>query len=258
MSTALPEFAITFTPDGREVYFNRASARRDTLTIMVSRAVNGGWTMATVAPFSGRYRDVDPFVTPDGNRLFFSSTRPRAGDRVNSLNTWYVERRGNGWSEPIDPGAPLNTDSTEVFVSVARDGSVAFQSNRGGAMRIWLARATATGWAEPRVVLFGGFAAGGNPLMGPDGQFMVLVRDGPADRSDLFVSCAAGEVWSEPVVLPGVNSRYAEFAPALDPTGHTLYFTSERPGILPAQPDSIRPPGDIYRVPLPQLPQGCN
>lgn len=30
----------------------------------------------------------------------------------------------------------------------------------------------------------------------------------------------------------------------------TLYFTSERPGIVPTQEEGVRPPGDIYQVNL--------
>ena len=57
--------------------------------------------------------------------------------------------------------------------------------------------------------------------------------------------------WTELRALPApVNSPKLDFAPAIDASGATLYFTSERPGIVPAVPDSVRPPGDIYRIPL--------
>ena len=44
-----------------------------------------------------------------------------------------------------------------------------------------------------------------------------------------------------------VNSPFADFAPAFSPDGRYLFFTSERPGIVPAQA-SGRPPGDIYQI----------
>ncbi len=46
----------------------------------------------------------------------------------------------------------------------------------------------------------------------------------------------------------GVYSPFADFAPALSPDGRLVYFTSERPGVVPGGPDGERPPGDIYRV----------
>jgi len=258
ISTAAPEFAITFTPDGAEAYFTRASAGRDTMAIMVSRRTPDGWSAATVAPFSGRHLDVDPFVTPDGRRLYFSSTRPRHGEQGSSFNTWYVERRGTGWSEPIDPGPPLNSDSTDIFVSASASGELAMSSNRRGANRVYLTRPTGDGWAEPTPVTFGTSSEGGNPLLHPSGRAMVIVRAGPDDRADLFVSCRArnGD-WETPTRLPLVNSQWTDFAPAFDPGARFLYFTSERPAVSPAPTDGGRPPGDIYRIPVADLGVAC-
>ena len=137
ISTEAPEFATSLTPDGREIYFNRASADRSTLRIMTARrSSDGGWTTPVVTPFSGEHRDVDPFVAPDGSRLYFSSDRPRRGGTEPRFATWYVERSGDGWGAPIDPGAPLNSATGEVFVSAARDGLLLFSSNRAGPPRI--------------------------------------------------------------------------------------------------------------------------
>ncbi len=258
ISTAAPEFAITFTPDGAEAYFTRTSAGRDTMVIMVSRRTDDGRSAARVAPFSGRYVDVDPFITPDGRRLYFSSTRPRRGEQGTSFNTWYVERQGVEWSEPIDPGSPLNSDSTDIFVSLSTAGELALRSNRSGATRVYLARPTDGGWAEPTPVTFGTTPEGSNPLLHPSGRAMVIVRAGPDDRADLFVSCRErnGD-WGTPSRLPLVNSQWAEFAPAFDPGARSLYFTSERPGVSPAPADGGRPPGDIYRIPIDDLGVAC-
>lgn len=258
ISTASPEFAIAFTPDGAEAYFTRTSAGRDTMVIMVSRRTADGWSAARAAPFSGRYVDVDPFITPDGRRLYFSSTRPRRGQQGTSFNTWYVERQGAEWGEPIDPGAPLNSDSTDIFVSLSSAGELALSSTRSGANRVYLARPTDGGWAEPTPVTFGATPGGGNPLLHPSGRAMVIVRAGPDDRADLFVSCRERNgSWGEPSRLPLVNSRWAEFAPGFDPGARFLYFTSERPGVSPAPADGGRPPGDIYRIPIDDLGVAC-
>ena len=250
VSTRLPEFSITFTPDGRSLYFGRASADRATLTIMMADKVDGRWTNTRVAPFSGRYRDVDPFVTPDGRRLYFSSDRPRLGATSRGLHTWFVERTAKGWSEPIDPGEPLNSDSLDVFVSVSRAGVLLFSSRRDGHLRVYSTRFDRGKWEAPRPIRFGAITEGAsNPMISPSGRFVVLVMDQPGQGSDLFVSCRSASGWSEPRRLSeAVNSRYADFAPALDPGESMLYFTSERPGVVAAQPDSVRPPGDIYQI----------
>src|SRR4051812_38620386 len=72
VSTEAPEFSLSFEPDGRTAYFNRTSPDRKQLTIHIARWTGERWT-SEVAPFSGTYRDLDPYVTADGRRLFFSS-----------------------------------------------------------------------------------------------------------------------------------------------------------------------------------------
>ena len=179
ISTAAPEFALTVTPDGSELYFDRASADRRTFAIMVSRRTGTGWGEPDVVPFSGTWRDADPFITPDGKRLYFSSNRPRANGRDSSFNTWYVERQGSGWSSPIDPGSPLNSDSTDIFVSATRSGDVVFSSARQGPSRIYRASPNGSSWSEPVALELTPSDGLSNPAISPDGRLLVLARPVP-------------------------------------------------------------------------------
>lgn len=258
ISTAAPEFALTTTPDGGELYFNRASPDRRTFAIMVSRRTGNGWTEPEVVSFSGRWRDADPFVTPDGKRLYFSSNRPSANGRDSSFNTWYVERTGAGWSDPVDPGAPLNSDSTDIFVSATRSGDVVFASSRAGATRIYMSRPNGAQWSNPVVLELAPADGASNPAISPDGRLLVLARPVEGRGADLFFSCRKGSSWTPLVALPEpINSRWTDFAPSIDASGRTLSFTSERPGIMPALPDSVRPPGDLYQVPIARAGMAC-
>ena len=254
VSTEAPEFAASFTPDGRHVFFNRASADRQRLTIMTAtratRAAPDAWSAPVVAPFSGTFRDVDPFVTPDGRRLYFSSDRPRGGGTPGAFATWFVERTESGWGPPIDPGAPLNSTAGEVFVSSARDGTVLFTSSRLGAAQVFTSREIDGQWHTPVAISFGGRTDGGNPAIAPSGRFVILVVVPSGGSSDLYVSCRAGDTWSAPRALDVVNSRFADFAPNVDASETFLSFTSERPGLVAEGPAGARPPGDIYRIGL--------
>ena len=252
ISTEAPEFATTVTPDGQEIYFNRATSDRSRLTIMSARrAADGTWSTPVVASFSGTHRDVDPFVTPDGRRLYFSSDRPRGSGGEPRFATWYVERRSNAWGPAIDPGAPLNSDAGDVFVSMARDGLLVFTSSRLGAARVFSTRLVDGRWQAPAAAQFGAVIDAGNPAIAPSGRFLLLVRTPAGGLADLFVSCRTGRGWAEPQSLSAaVNSRFADFAPSIDAGERFLYFTSERPGIAGPVPDGVRPPGDLYRIGL--------
>ncbi|HEV2131982.1 MAG TPA: hypothetical protein VGR27_12795, partial [Longimicrobiaceae bacterium] len=135
VSTDQEEYRITFTPDGRTAYFGRAArffpvSRQ--ASIYVTHLVRGRWTTPQVAPFSGEYSDIDPFITPDGSQLFFSSIRPVDGQPRLDADIWMVERTRTGWSEPIHLGNVVNSPNDDLYPSVARDGTVYFGSSRPG------------------------------------------------------------------------------------------------------------------------------
>lgn len=251
VSTRAPEFAASFSPDARTLYFNRASPDRRELRIMAATRVQGGWEEPRTVPFSGSHRDLDAFVTPDGERIYFNSDRPAASGDTGAFDIWYVDRTTDGWGPPVRPGAPLNSDSAEFFTSATRDGDLYFTSTRAGSRRVYRAAPKDGGWSEPEPVSLGSMTSAGNPLVAPDGGFLVLTGSGPDGSVDLFVSCRSETGWQEPLRLPApINSAHSDFAPGLDPGDGTLLFTSERPGVVGPQPDSVRPPGDIYRTSL--------
>lgn len=254
VSTAAPEFGASLTPDGRALYFNRASADRQALRIMVARRTGDDWGAPRMASFSGTHRDLDAFVAPDGDRLWFNSDRPAPGDESGGFDIWYVDRAGDGWGEPVRPPPPLNSDSVEIFVSATREGVLYFTSTRDGPLRVYRAApetARDGRWSRPEPLAFGSLRGTGNPLVGPEGGFLVLTAPGPDGSTDLFVTCRLEDGWSEPIHLSRpINSPYMDFAPGLDPADGSLLFTSERPGLAAPQPDSVRPPGDLYRSSL--------
>jgi hypothetical protein len=82
---------LAFSPDGKTLYFSQPYTR-----ILSSRFENGAWSAPTAMPFTGAHRDGDPFVSPDGSRLFFWSSRPVPGRQVEGLTLWSAERTANG------------------------------------------------------------------------------------------------------------------------------------------------------------------
>jgi Tol biopolymer transport system component len=253
VSTEIPEFATSFSPTGRMVFFNVATPDRSRLTMMSSRFDNGRWDKAMPLPFAGTFRDVDPFMSWDGKRLFFSSNRPIQGTEPKAdFDTWYVERKGSDWGAPVRLESPVNSDSNDVFVSSAKDGTLYFASNRHGNSDIYRSRMADGRYSEPEVLGFeiNTNESESNPAIAPDQSFLIFSAERPngVGGADLYISFSRQGQWTLATNLgPGVNSPQADFAPYVSPDGKYLFFTSERPGVV-VEPGPGRPPGDIYQV----------
>ncbi len=267
ISSKLPEFATTVNAELNQVYFNRTNPDRSSLQIMQSELINGKWSNPVPLSFSnGTYRDVDPFLSHDENRLYFSSTRPRNdGDDLTNWDTWYIEKVENKWSDPINTGIPLNSDSTEIFVTLAKNRNAYFVSERDGNRGIMVSRFENGSYTEPEKVsllLRGEPIYAGNPCISSDESFLIVaLRDPEGNQTpDLFISFKNNGNWSD---LKNLGTKvndpdYADFAPGLSKDDNILFFSSERPGIIGKQAEDIRPPGDIYWVDLKRVIEEIN
>ncbi|MDQ3069964.1 MAG: hypothetical protein M3R55_09580 [Acidobacteriota bacterium] len=261
ISDANEQWRITFTPDGRTAYFAESEkffpfTRK--ATIYTSTLGNGGWSAPVVAPFSGTHSDIDPFITPDGQRLYFSSIRPVAGATRGDIDIWMVERTAQGWSEPMHLGPEVNTDGDELYPSASSDGTIYFASGpqapaAGKHYDIYRARRAGKGFSS-REVLGAGIntqpaatdpgpqaAWEFNPEVSADGTLMVFtsLRPGGHGLGDLYVSRFARGEWTPAQNLgAAVNTSADEYHPTLSRDQTQLYFVRRGPA-----------PGDFYSVP---------
>ena len=97
ISTADDEMDACFTPDGKTMYFTRNHMGQRLGVILEVHFDNGAWSAPEVASFSGRFTDYDPFIAPDGSKLFFASNRPTQGSVKKDFDIWVVDRTPSGW-----------------------------------------------------------------------------------------------------------------------------------------------------------------
>lgn len=241
VSTGLSERDVAITPDGNEIYFGAALGRYRFTTVMVVKRVNGQWTAPEVAPFTGDPADLDleAALAPDGTRLMFLSTRPDPPRRTTrNEDIWVVERAGNGWSQPKNLGAPIDTENKEYFPSLTKAGTLYFtrEDAKTGDSSIYRARLVNGAYAEPErlpdVVNAG--TARFNAFIAPDESLLLYCMIGRPDSLggvDGYVSFrSADDRWSEPVNLgPRINTAGSEeYSLSLSPDGRVLFFMSAR------------------------------
>ncbi|WP_291861060.1 hypothetical protein [Marinilabilia sp.] len=249
ISSGLDEAYGTLSPDGGEFYY---CLRKNGMfsVIMATRFHDGFWSYPEVVGFSGNYLDTSPFLSPDGEFLFFASNRPvQEDDGIPDWNIWRSRRGKNGqWISP--QLMPFSNDTrNEVSVSVDKDGVVYFSADYQGATITMDENALDIFFVQPREN--GGWTeavklpAGVNsdrperdPAISPDGKCLVFssYRMDGEGASDLYVSYKVDGEWAEAVSLGNkVNSGAYEGGAAFTSDGKLLIFTSSVTRDMPRQ-----------------------
>jgi hypothetical protein len=238
----------TFTGDGRTFYFFKKLGPED-FRIVVSTLRDGAWTAPERVPFSTTQSDLYPAVSPDGNRIVFTSYRQLPGNTSARRNAhlWMTERRANGWTEPTflheistpgsyHPGVKMLTDGTLYFRVIDAQSRATFRARLVGPRyptreRVSEVDALQTGTTR---------VWGAEPS--PDGRLFFLTMAqltqapssfGPAD---IFVVKVENGHWSRPSALPAsVNTDANEAAVSVNPVSRQLVFTRD---------------GRMYQIPL--------
>lgn len=236
----------TFTPDGRTVYFFRNNS--SDYFIMESHRLKDGWSTPVIAPFSGQWRDLEPALSPDGSYMIFASTRPIPGSSTppdgswggqphpgKGGNLWRVDRKGDGWSEPVRLPDTVNRSFNVFSPTIAANGDLYFMEAAGEGLHFRLfMSALKDGQYQPAVALpftagqYGGFDA----AVAADESYLVYGSNRPptpAGRSDMFIVFRKDGQWGEPQVLPdAINAAGPGVELHLSPDGKTLYFSTSK------------------------------
>ena len=241
------EDSAAFSPDGNTLVFDRGTGQNQ--AILVTHKVHGQWQVPQIAPFSGRWLDHDPAMSPDGSFLVFSSNRPDApegkamdaqlGDGKVSPGwggrLWKVERHGERWGEPMLLPVTVNQGTRTYSPSIAADGSLYFQrptpDGGQGAFKLYRSVYRHGAYQEAQPLMLGTADSHElDPAIAPDQSFIVFDanyagKDAP-DR--LYIAFRDGDGWSKPVDLGDEINRGSPWGSHLGPDHRTLYFSSAR------------------------------
>jgi len=250
VSTGNDERDAVFSPEGNEFYYTLASpegARRH--DIVRVRRVGDSWTGPEVVSFSTGGNNMEPFVTVDGEKLFFASDRPaRSGGNSRDFNIWVAERSGDSWGDPVEVGGAVQSAENEIYPSVARNGTLYFTAARpGGEGGKDLYRAPLVDGLYGEVENLGNAINTEhdefNAFIEPNEHFIIFSSMGREDGVggiDLYVSYRAADgTWSKARNLGDrINSKSVDYCPFVTNDGKYLFFTSCRP--IPAMSDDAR------------------
>lgn len=227
--------------DPKDLYIATFNARTGTWNTPVNMGLPVNAAPATSVDPLRKGDDREPWITPDGNTIYFKSDR-LATTTPKNINDIFVTHKVNGsWSTPELLPAPISTDAgDEHCPMLLRDGkTLCFASQRPGgfgSFDIWCSTRRADGaWQAP---------VNQGPSINTEGSefhfmqdrksgwvYFTSTRAGGLGGADIYAAPSVGpDKWGPAVNLgPQVNTNGMDMCPALTPDGKAIcWFTSSR------------------------------
>lgn len=186
--------------------------------------------------------DYCPLITADGNTLYFTSRREgTTGNLKDPAGQWlediYVARRiDEVWTNAVNVGGPMNTNTHDATVGLAPDGSsmiVYHTSQDLVAGDLYETRMHAGKWQTPVLMTdkINGKHHEPSASIAPGGDEIYFTSDRPGGFGgrDLYrIRRLPNGDWSLPLNLgPKINTAHDEDAPFIHSDGITLFFSSK-------------------------------
>jgi hypothetical protein len=230
VSTGYNEHGVSFTPDGKEVFYRLLGPPHG--VILAMREEKGIWSAPQVASFSRKY-DGKCTLSPDGNTILISCGSPPSGEGtpLNYWTIWIIKRTNFDW------GKPWNLSHLRgAYPTMSKQGTIYFyargENNKGDIYKS-VYKNGKYGEAQKVKAPISTKNWENDPYIAPDESFLIFQSDRPGTlgKGDLFISYRLknGE-WLEPKNMgEGINTKESgEAYPWVTPDGKYLFFTSNR------------------------------
>lgn len=181
---------------------------------------------------------MDPFVTKDGNWLYFVSNRPlQEGQPVKEdWDIWKVEIRRGTWGKPIHLEAPINSAQDEYYPTIADNGTIYFGSAREGGRGGSDIYRSKLELGQYRIVenLGDSVNTPGNEyesFIAPDESYLIFMATVPVGLShaDFYMCYSNRNGWTKArKIAEPVNSTATEWSPKVTRDGKYFFFSSTR------------------------------
>lgn len=223
----------SITADNKTIYFTRSDKQFKTSTLYQSQFVDSAWNAPQVLPFSGNHYDAGLSFSLNENYAFFTSKRPPNVDNLSQeWNIWKITfSQEDGWGKPEVLPAPINSDKLECCLTMNKDGTTFFSSNRTGNWDIYSAQ-----FAQNK---FGNVEKISDAVNSPAGEWpgyinesgdLLLfssVRKTGHGGDDIYLTKKVENEWTKPVLFDlSINSASYEDNPLVSADGKYFFFSS--------------------------------
>jgi len=198
------EGAACISSDGTKMFFTRNATKKNKnglydLNIYSAELIDKKWQNVTELNLgASNYTNCHPVLSKDNHTLYFASNRPGGFGSMDIYESRLIEGK---WSEPINVGASVNSEKTELFPQIGQEGELYFSSDASdgiGQLDIWVSRIGKSGTRMAKENM-------GTPINSSEDDFSFVVM--PNSRSGYLTSnrkngMGADDIYNWKITLP--------------------------------------------------------
>jgi Tol biopolymer transport system component len=225
--------SVAISPDGKELYWIGVKGK-----IWFTKLESGRWKKPEVVSFckEDSHEYDNPFITTDGNKMFFTSFRQGAVSPEKET-IWYAERADSGWLDPKPISSEVNETPLHWSISVSDIGTLYFQfqdasgKSYGGIGDIYYSKLVNGEYTKP--VSIGSAintpATETCPHIAPDESYIVFTRfdETNVKNTGIFISYKdkSGN-WLPAILAVGGDRKSGGLSPRISPDGKYLFYVN--------------------------------
>ncbi len=219
------DFSGTFSPDFTEYYFTRRASGSEENRILCSKKQNGQWTAPQAADFAVDAFEFDPYITPEGNTLYFSSERK--AEEHSGINIWKLEKKQGTWSKAELFNSKIS-DEFAAYITSTEKGKLYFTGNGG----IHYANLLNGKYEKPNRCgnAINYLERPAHPYIAPDESYLIFDAQSLVNyrrKSELYISFKGTDgKWTKAVKMnEKINHPdFEQNCPSVSPDGKYLFF----------------------------------
>ncbi|WP_157972950.1 TolB-like translocation protein [Aureibaculum luteum] len=219
-----------FSPDLQEYYYTISDKNFEKFEVFVIKRNKENWTEPKKAFFSSTYSEHGMSFSPNGNTLYFSSTRPVHVSGV--LQTWHIWKsdKVNGkWNEPVFIDIQNLRDKLVSHPTITASGVLYFHTSNldYSEMDIYQSKNVNGRFenAEKTLISMRSKLEKCTPYVSPKGDYLIFASIG--NELDLMISYNDGKGgWMNTKKLNTKINNKGQGNPYVTPDNKFLFFTT--------------------------------
>lgn len=219
-----------FSPDLQEYYYTTSDKNFEKFDVFVVEKKEETWSEPTKAFFNSNDNEHGMSFSPNGNTLYFSSTRPVSVSGV--LPTWHIWKsdKSNGkWSEPVFVDIPNLRNKLVSHPTITNSGTLYFHTSNldYSDMDIYHSKIVNGKFedAERTSISMNSTSGKCTPYVSPKGDYLIFASIG--DELDLLISYHDGKGgWINTKKLNSRINNEGQGNPYVTPDNKFLFFTT--------------------------------